>query len=81
MQDYKFVPTAQLRRCSYLPYQYFYWQVEYLVNRLIAIVGVTLIRQKAVAGIHMKAIKLYWRHLNLTDRKKSPNHQIKIIAK
>ena len=44
-------------------------------------VGVTLIWQKAVAAIHIIAMKLYWRYFNLVDRQKSPNCQIKITAK
>ena len=35
------------------------WRVEYLANRSVIVVGVTLIWRKAVAAIHIIAIKLY----------------------
>ena len=53
-----------------------YWRVKYLANWSVIVVGVTLIWQKAVAAIHIIAIKLYWHHLNLADGRKiakSPN--------
>ena len=35
------------------------WQIEYLANQSVIIIGVTLIYQKAVAVIHVIAMKLY----------------------
>ena len=52
-----------------------------MVNRSVIVVGVTSIWRKAVAAIHIIAMRVYWRHLNLANRRKSPNHQIKITAK
>ena len=40
-----------------LPYKWIYWRVEYLVNRSIIVVGVTLIWRKAVAVIHINSYK------------------------
>jgi len=37
---------------------------------LVIAVGVILIWRKAVAAIHIIAIKLYWRHLYLADGRK-----------
>ena len=48
---------------------------------MIIAVGIILIWRKAVAAIHIVAMKLYWCHSNLADRRKSPNRQIKITAK
>ena len=52
-----------------IPYKQIYWQVEYLANRLVIVVGVILTWQKAVA------MKLYGCYLNLADTKiaKPPN--------
>ena len=41
-----------------------------MANWSVIVVGVTLIWRKAVATIHIMAMKLYWRHLNLADRRK-----------
>jgi len=41
-----------------------------LANQSVIIVGVTLSWRKAVAAIHIIAITLYWRHLNLADGRK-----------
>ena len=38
-----------------------------------------LIWQKAVAAIHIKAMKLYWRYLNLVDRRKIA--KLKLLTK
>ena len=64
---------ADLAIYHQIPYKWIYWQAEYLANRSVIVVGVTLIWRKAVAAIHIIAIKLYWRHLNLADGQKSPN--------
>ena len=45
----------QLSPC--IPYKWIYWQVEYLANWLIIVVGVTLIWRKAVAVIHINSYK------------------------
>ena len=53
-----------------------YRQVKYLANQSAIIVGVTLIWQKAEAAIHIIAMTLHWRHLNLADGReiaKPPN--------
>ena len=55
-----------------------YFYTNYRISRFIGesanwsviVVGVTLIWRKAVAAIHVIAMKLYWRHLNLADRRK-----------
>ena len=51
-----------------------YWQVKYLANRSVIVVGVTLIWRKAVAAVHIIAI-----YLNLADG--LSNRQIKITTK
>ena len=40
-----------------IPYKWIYWRVEYLANRSIIVVGVTLIWRKAVAVIHVNSYK------------------------
>ena len=47
-----------------------YWRVEYLANWLVIDVGVTLILRKAVAAMHIIAMILYWRYLNLANEQK-----------
>ena len=52
-------------------YKLIYWLVEYLVNRSVIINCWRHFNwQEAVAAIHIIAMKLYWRYLNLTDGKK-----------
>ena len=45
---------------------------KYLANRSVIVVGVTLIWRKAEVAIHIIAMKLYWRCLNLADRRRIP---------
>jgi len=51
--------------------------VEYLANRSVIVVHVTLIWRKAVAAIHIIAMKLYWCHLNLADRRNCQTAKLK----
>ena len=44
---------------SEIPHKKIYWQVEYLANRSVIIVGVTLIWRRAVAAIHINSFKKY----------------------
>ena len=52
-----------------------------MANRSVIVVGFTLIWGKAVAAMHITAIKLCWHYLNRWMDEKSPNRQIKIITK
>ena len=56
-----------------LPYKWIYWRVEYLANRSIIIVGVTLILRKAVtvAIMHINSYKTILALFNFGEQTKN----------